>query len=125
MKRVFGMVKEFDLLKIHEVMQLWLDTNIAVHDFIPKEYWTDNYEIVKKMLPYSEILVYEEDVIYGFIGIINKSYIAGLFISKQFQKHGIGTKLLDECKKRYPCLTLDVYVKNEHAINFYQNMDLR
>jgi len=119
------MVKEFDICKIDEVMQIWLDTNIATHDFIPKEYWTDNYEIVKTMLPNADILIYEEDEIKGFIGIVDKTYIAGLFVSKQFQGCGIGTKLIEVCKNRYPILMLDVYVKNDKAVIFYSNHGFR
>ena len=119
------MVKEFDICKIDEVMQIWLDTNIAAHDFIPKEYWTDNYEIVKTMLPNADILIYEEDEIKGFIGIVDKTYIAGLFISKKFQGCGIGTKLIEVCKNRYPILMLDVYVKNDKAVTFYSNHGFR
>jgi len=119
------MVKEFDICKIDEVMQIWLDTNIAAHDFIPKEYWTDNYEIVKTMLPNADILIYEEDEIKGFIGIVDKTYIAGLFVSKKFQGCGIGTKLIEVCKNRYPILMLDVYVKNDKAVIFYSNHGFR
>jgi len=119
------MVKEFDICKIDEIMQIWLDTNIAAHDFIPKKYWTDNYEIVKTMLPTAEILIYEEEEIKGFIGIVDKTYIAGLFVSKKFQGCGIGTKLIGACKNRYPILTLDVYVKNDKAITFYSNHGFR
>jgi ribosomal protein S18 acetylase RimI-like enzyme len=71
------------------------------------------------MLPCSEILVIEEDVICGFIGITDKSYIAGLFISKQFQGRGYGTILLEECQKHHSVLILNVYAKNTQAINFY------
>jgi len=85
------MVKEFDICKIDEVMQIWLDTNIAAHDFIPKEYWTDNYEIVKTMLPNADILIYEEDEIKGFIGIVDKTYIAGLLRAYSALYKDVGT----------------------------------
>ncbi len=114
------MVKEFDLCKLNEVMQIWLYTNIDAHSFIPKDYWTGNYDLVKKILPCSEILVCEEEAIYGFIGITDKSYIAGLYVLKEFQRRGYGAELLEECKKRYSILTLDVYAKNTQAINFYK-----
>jgi len=119
------MIKQFDLSNIDTVMEIWLNTNISAHDFIPKEYWTDNYEAVKTMLPNSEILIYEEDEIKGFVGIVNKTYIAGLFVSRRFQGCGIGTKLIEECKKRYSVLTLDVYAKNDNAIKFYSKHGFR
>lgn len=56
MIRVF---KENDLIAI---MQIWLDTNMKAYYFIPKEYWTNNYEMVRSVLPQAEIYVYENDV---------------------------------------------------------------
>jgi len=119
------MLKQFDLSKMDAVMEIWLNTNIAAHDFIPKEYWYNNLEVVKTMLPNAEILIYEDDVIKGFVGVVDKAYIAGLFVSKQFQGCGIGAKLIEECKKRYPILMLDVYEKNNKAIDFYRNHGFR
>jgi len=113
------MVRQFDLSDINTVMEIWLSTNIATHEFIPKEYWLDNFEAVKAMLPHSEILVYDDGGVRGFIGIVDTGYIAGLFVSQQFQSCGIGSKLIETCKTRYSALTLDVYLKNEKAIKFY------
>lgn len=115
------MIRKFNLSDTDNVMGIWLSANISAHYFISGEYWTDNYETVKALLPGSEILVYEEDVIRGFVGIVDKVYIAGLFVSKQFQNCGIGTKLIEECKKCYPVLMLDVYLKNDKAVKFYKN----
>ena len=117
------MIKKFDLSQIDAVMRIWLNTNIAAHDFIPKEYWLNNFEVVKTMLPNSEILIYEDDVIKGFVGVVDKSYIAGLFVLEQFQRYGIGSMLIEACKTYYPVLTLDVYVKNDKAIRFYNKHD--
>lgn len=119
------MIKQFDLPNIDAVMDIWLNTNVAAHDFIPKEYWLNNYEIVKTMMPNAEILIYEDDVIKGFVGVVDKAYIAGLFVSRQFQNNGIGSKLIEACKVCYPVLTLDVYVKNDAAIKFYSKHGFR
>ncbi|SCY54777.1 GNAT family N-acetyltransferase [Alkaliphilus peptidifermentans] len=76
---------------------------------------------MKKVLPDATIYVYEENnEIKGFIGIIEKSYIAGLFVSNKYHSNGIGSKLLKKCKQDYPVLKLDVYAKNLKAINFYK-----
>lgn len=115
------MIKELDQSKIDHIMNIWLEENIKAHDFIPKDYWEKNYEYVKKVLPDATVFVYEENnEIKGFIGIMEKTYIAGLFVSNKYQSKGIGEKLLNVCKKEYPTLKLDVYVKNSKAINFYK-----
>lgn len=47
-------MKEADL---DAVMQIWLDTNIKTHSFIPAEYWSGNYEMVSSLLPEAEVYV--------------------------------------------------------------------
>lgn len=104
------------------VMKIWLDTNIKSHNFVSKEYWTSNYEIVKEILPKSEIYVYEEDdtnLIDGFIGMMD-SYLAGLFVKDTAQSKGIGKQLLDYAKSIKSEMTLSVYQKNIRAVHFYQ-----
>lgn len=114
------MIKKFDKYKRDEVMDIWIETNKLAHDFIDESYWMDNYNIVREMLPSANIMIYEEDIIKGFIGIIEDGYIAGLFVRKEFQGLGIGKKLINKAKDNYVKLTLDVYEKNFNAVNFYK-----
>lgn len=114
------MIKKLNLNQLDEVMKIWIDTNIDAHDFIPKEYWIDNFDLVKKMLPSADIYVFNENnVIKGFIGVIEQRYIAGLFVKKEYQREGVGQKLLEYCKSKYQYITLDVFMKNKNAVNFY------
>ena len=104
------------------VMKIWLNTNIKSHDFISKEYWTSNYEMVEEILPKAEIYVHEDDdtnLINGFIGLMN-SYLAGLFVKDSAQSKGIGKQLLDYAKNIKSEMTLSVYQKNIRAVHFYQ-----
>lgn len=81
------MIKDFKLDNLDKVMEIWLDTNIEAHDFIPKEYWRDNFELVKQMLPSADIYIFEENnIIKGFIGIVEQNYIAGLFVKKNIKE---------------------------------------
>jgi len=103
-------------------MQIWLDTNIKVHHFIPKEYWADNYTAVEEILPQAEVYVCEDDdahQIMGFIGLTG-SYIVGIFIREAAQSKGMGKQLLDYVKGIKADLSLSVYQKNVRAISFYQ-----
>lgn len=116
------MIRSFRKNDLTAVMQIWLDTNTKAHNFIPKEYWEDNFAAVKEMLPQAEVYVYEDDdtrQIMGFIGLI-KNYIAGIFIKETVQSNGIGKQLLDYVKRIKDNLSLSVYQKNERAISFYQ-----
>ena len=115
------MIKELNISQIDNIMEIWLEENINAHDFIPKDYWEKNYNYVKKVLPEASVFVYQDNnVIKGFIGIIENSYIAGLFVSNRYQANGIGGDLLKRCKQAYPILKLDVYAKNLKAVSFYK-----
>lgn len=107
---------------IDTIMQIWLDTNIKAHYFIPKKYWTDNYDMVRGVLPQAEIYVYENYTtrqIDGFIGLLNE-YIEGIFVRETAQSNGIGKILLDFVKNKKGNLSLNVYQKNTRAIHFYK-----
>ncbi|AEJ30488.1 putative acetyltransferase [Leuconostoc sp. C2] len=47
------------------------------------------------------------------------SYIAGLFVKKEFQTLGIGTQLINHVKELKNSLTLHVYKKNSKALKVY------
>ncbi|MDN5105365.1 N-acetyltransferase [Aliarcobacter butzleri] len=114
------MIRKLDKNDINQLLQIWLEVNIKTHNFIPKEYWEEQYDNVKELLPNSEIYVYEEnEKIVAFVGLI-ENYIAGIFVSFSFQSKGIGKKLLDYIKEFKKELSLNVYVKNTSAIKFYQ-----
>lgn len=120
------MIKKFNIVEIDFIMKIWLDTNIEAHDFIAEDYWINNYDNVKEMIPNADIYVFNEDgIIKGFIGIVEERYIAGLFVIKDYQGEGIGKQLINYCSSKYKNLQLDVYVKNEQAINFYNKNNFK
>ena len=114
------MIRKLQKTDINKVTDIWLKTNLKAHYFIPEQYWTNNYAVVKEMLPQAEVYVYEDDkIIQGFVGI-NDEYIEGIFVSDEMQSHGIGKILLDYIKDKKVRLHLNVYQKNVRAISFYQ-----
>ena len=114
------MIRKLQNVDINKVVDIWLKTNLEAHDFIPGQYWTSNYEAVKKMLPQAEVYVYEENkIIQGFVGV-QEEYIEGIFVSDEMQSRGIGKMLLDYIKDKKDRLQLKVYQKNVRAMSFYQ-----
>ena len=114
------MIRKLQKADINRVADIWLKTNLEAHDFIPGQYWTSNYEAVKKMLPQAEVYVYEENkIIQGFVGV-QEEYIEGIFVSDEMQSRGIGKMLLDYIKDKKDRLQLKVYQKNVRAMSFYQ-----
>ena len=106
---------------INIIMEIWLESTIRAHSFIEKNYWVNNYDLVKtKYIPYSKTYVYEEgNKIKGFISIIENNFIGALFVDNNSQGNGIGKKLLDFAKEEYKSLSLAVYKENEKALKFY------
>ena len=114
------MIRKLQNVDINKVVDIWLKTNLEAHDFIPGQYWTSNYEAVKKMLPQAEVYVYEDNkIIQGFVGVRDE-YIEGIFVSGKMQSHGIGKALLDYIKDKKARLQLNVYQKNVRAMSFYK-----
>ncbi|WP_195515176.1 N-acetyltransferase [Paraclostridium bifermentans] len=114
------MIKEFKIENLEEVMEIWLQNNINAHNFIERDYWINNFDLVKKLLPDAKVYIFQEDnIIKGFIGVIEDGYIAGLFVKEKYQREGIGEKLIKYIKPKYNQLKLDVYSKNKNAIKFY------
>ena len=64
------MIRKMQNIDIDRVADIWLKTNLKAHYFIPEQYWTSNYELVKEMMPQSEVYVFEADnMIQGYVGL--------------------------------------------------------
>lgn len=114
------MIRALQEADINKVADVWLNTNIKAHSFIPAPYWKGNFELVKERLLQAEVYIYEDNQqIQGFIGL-NGEYIEGIFVSDEYQSQGIGAQLLDYIKNNRNKLSLSVYQKNSRAISFYQ-----
>ncbi|MBM2659153.1 GNAT family N-acetyltransferase [Staphylococcus pseudoxylosus] len=101
------------------ISKIWLDANLEAHHFINRDYWINNLDQVKKMLPYSIIYVYYvENEIIGFVGLYEND-IAGIFIKDSYRNKGIGKLFMEKLKNDYNTLKLYVYEKNVRATRFY------
>lgn len=114
------MIRTLQNKDINEVARIWLNSNIQAHDFIPSQYWHDQYEMVKEEISKVEVYVYEDNnKILGFVGL-SENYLAGIFIRQDVQSKGIGKTLMNFVKGIKEQINLSVYQKNERAIKFYQ-----
>lgn len=121
------MIRQLQNKDIDKIMGIWLESTIYAHKFISKEYWNENYNIVKDVyIPMSKTFIYEDnDDIRGFISIINNDFIGALFVEKNYQSQGIGKSLIDYAKNLYDNLSLAVYKENEKALEFYKKMEFK
>lgn len=113
------MIRKFETKDTERVMQIWLEVNIEAHDFVSSDYWLSHYQSVQEQLLEADIYVYEQDEeIQGFVGMVD-DYLAGIFVDKKFRSMGIGKNLLECVKKNYSAFSLNVYQKNQRAVEFY------
>ncbi len=113
------MIRKFEEKDTERVMQIWLEVNIETHNFVFSDYWLSQYQPVQEQLLQADIYVYEQDKkIQGFVGMMD-DYLAGIFVDKRCRSMGIGKGLLECVKKNYPAFTLNVYQKNQRAVDFY------
>jgi len=117
-KIVINRMKEKD---IRDVIELWFETSLIAHSFIPAKHWEENRDLMKsKYLPNSETYIATVNKrILGFISL-QETNLAALFIKPDHQRKGIGKDLLTHVKNIKSFLRLKVYSKNLKAIEFYQ-----
>ena len=56
------MIRVLQKRDIDRVAEIWLECNRKAHAFIPADYWRQNFDMVKAMLPQAEVYVYENDM---------------------------------------------------------------
>lgn len=119
------MIRRFENKDLDQVMSIWLQVNMESHSFIEADYWKNNYEMVREMIPKAEVFVSEENgLISGFIGLTD-TYIAGIFVKAEEQSKGIGRRLLNTVMEKSNNLRLNVYRKNVRAGKFYEYCGFR
>lgn len=118
------MIRKFQPDDTKRVMDIWLNSNIEAHSFVPKDYWLSNYSFVREQLIQANVYIYEQDnIIKGFAGMTD-NYMAGIFVDKNFRSMGIGKILIDYIKGIYPSFYLNVYKENRRAVDFYKREGL-
>ena len=64
--------------------------------------------------------VYEEEArALGFLSFVKENQIGGLFVDNSAQDRGVGYALMEQAKRLFSFLELDVYARNEKAVHFY------
>ena len=108
--------------EIKELGQLWLRASLRSHDFIPEEYWRQKLPSIEvKYLGGSLVYVYlTAGAPVGFIALVKKGFIGGLFVEPSQQGRGVGRALLTYAQELFNHLELDVYARNTRAVKFYQ-----
>ena len=109
------------------LLALWLESTIHAHPFIPERYWHESEEIVRDVyLPAARTWVWEEKTaLKGFVSVMDERFLGALFVAPDRLRRGIGKALVQHVQQRYSALSLEVYQKNQNAVNFYHTLGFR
>jgi putative acetyltransferase len=115
------MIRKFKTADMEQVLDIWLNTSIAAHGFVEKEFWESKVADMRDIyLPAGETYVYDEGgTIKGFLSLYNNT-LAAIFVSQESQGRGIGRQLMAKAKEVRNNLNLTVYKKNKRSIDFYK-----
>lgn len=121
------MIRAWRNKDLSPLLNLWLESTIYAHPFIEVRYWHESEALVRDAyLPSAKTWVWEKNgTLGGFISVMDAQFIGALFVRPTAIGQGIGKALMDHAKQRFPWLSLEVYQKNERAVNFYHAQGFR
>ncbi|GGE42504.1 acetyltransferase [Halopseudomonas oceani] len=109
-----------------QLADIWLAASIKAHDFVEPAFWQARLEDMRTLyIPASECFLEEhQGRASGFCCLVDDC-LAALFVAPDRQGQGIGSRLLDEAKRRRKSLQLTVYKANHASVGFYQKQGFR
>lgn len=117
------MLKKFKGTDIDMLMNIWKKEYVSTRRKNDRVELTQKYNEVRDLLlddTSNTILYTEEDVIEGFITINKDNKIALIYVDKKIRREGIGSMLVESCKKDYDMLFVNFELENDYYINFFE-----
>jgi putative acetyltransferase len=117
------MIRLFTPEDTETVIDLWLQSSIQAHPFIPRMYWEQQTEVMRTVyLPLSDEIVLHIDDVSGeltsFMAFTGE-FLAALFVAPLWQGKGLGSRLFRIAQRMHPGFSLSVYSGNTRAVEFY------
>ncbi|CEJ64810.1 MULTISPECIES: N-acetyltransferase [Citrobacter] len=121
------MIRESKADDLPSILALWMESTIHAHPFIEERYWRESEPIVRDVyLPAAQTWVWEENgVLKGFASVMEERFLGALFVKPAAIRSGIGKALVQHVQQRFSLLSLEVYQKNQSAVNFYHALGFR
>lgn len=116
------MLKKFKIADIDVLMNIWKKEYASTRKKVDREQLTQRYKEVRDLFldKNSDTILYtEDDIIEGFI-TIKDNKIALIYVNKKIRREGIGSMLIQSCKKKYDNLYADFEIENSCFINFLE-----
>ena len=115
------MIREAQRSELPAILELWLESTTWGHPFIKANYWRDCIPLVRDAyLANAQNWVWEEDVSFSVLSALWKADFWQQCLRTEAVRRGIGKALMQYVQQRYPHLMLEVYQKNQPAIDFYR-----
>jgi GNAT superfamily N-acetyltransferase len=104
------------------LIRVWLASTIPGQSFLPADHWRAmEPEIREQLIPAAAIWVAEEDgEIVAFAAVLGNT-IGGLFTHPDHQGKGHGRALVEEARRRFDPLDVEVFEVNRPALAFYRH----
>lgn len=122
------MLKKFRSTDIDTIMNLWKKEFLFNNKKIENSLLTQKYtDIRDKLLDKNSttILYTEDDIIEGFISINGDAQIFLIYVDRKIRREGIGSMLVDSCKKKYKKLSTLIESKNQVSKQFFEKNEFK
>ncbi|MBR2744074.1 MAG: GNAT family N-acetyltransferase [Clostridia bacterium] len=120
------MLKKLRATDIDVIMNIWKKEFVSNNKKVESKVLTEKYTSIQDELsnPKNSTLLYtEDDVIEGFVSINENNEIFLIYVEKKIRREGIGSKLLDACKKKYSSLSAKFDKNNSMYRQFFTKND--
>lgn len=122
------MLKKFKVSDIDTIMNLWKKEYFYNHKKMKSEELTKSYTIVKNKLlnkKNTTILYTEDDIIEGFVSYDENNEIYLIYVDRAIRREGIGSMLIDMCKKKCNKLSVIADVSDEVINCFFEKNEFK
>lgn len=110
--------------ELDDLMMPYLPNSIRRNPDLSMPYWIG---MIKQTIGFGLIAMVDDQPVGYLIADKARGSINYLYVKEEYQRQGVGTALVEECKSRmkklgYSSITLNVLSLNEKAIKFYQRL---
>lgn len=114
------MIRPYDNLDLDQLLKVWSEASAVAHPFLTSEFLAAERDNIQNVyLPNAETWVYElAGGVVAFISLIGNE-VGGLFVDPEYQRRGIGQRLMDKARSLRGELEVEVFLANRIGRAFY------
>ena len=114
------MIRIYQENDTEDVIEAWYQASLIAHPFLPDTFLAQEKVNLREIfLPRAQTWVCEKQgQVVGFMSLAGNE-IGGLFVHPNWQRHGVGTSLVNNARSLHSILELDVFEANSLGRSFY------